>query len=72
MIHHLLLVLLLRSIFEIQAVGGQIDMATYVIEVTDLKYEVRLDLQGCLETVVTSEAAKRVQNIQAIYIWISR
>ena len=63
MIHHLLLVLLLRSIFEIQAVGGQIDMATYVIEVTDLKYVVRFDLRGCLEAVVASEAAKRAHTI---------
>ena len=35
-------------------------MATYVIEVTDLKYEVRLDLRGCLEAVVASEAAIRL------------
>ena len=34
-------------------------MATNVIEVTDLKSEVRHDLRGCLEAVVTSEAAKR-------------
>ena len=40
----IMIVLLLRSIFEIQAVGGQMDMATYVIEFTDLKFEVRLDL----------------------------
>ena len=29
--------LLLRVIFEIQTVRGQVDMATYVIEVTDFK-----------------------------------
>ena len=34
-----------------------------VILVTYLKYEVRLDIQGCLEAVVTSEAAKRVHTI---------
>ena len=39
-------------------VGASKDMATYVVEVTDLKYEVRHDLRGCLEAVVTSEAAK--------------
>ena len=55
--------LLLRWIFEMQAVRGQIDKATCVIEVTDTKYEVRLDLRGCLEAVVTSEAAKRVHTI---------
>ena len=38
-------------------------MATYVIEVTDLKSEVRHDLRGCLEAVVTSEVAKRVHTI---------
>ena len=38
-------------------------MATYVIEVTDLKSEVRFDLQGCLEAVVASEAAKRAHTI---------
>ena len=48
----------LRLIFEIQAVRSRIDKASYVIEVTDLKYEVRLDLRGCLEAVVASEAAK--------------
>ena len=54
---------LLRVIFEIQAVRGQIGKATCVIEVTDLKYEVGLDLRGCFEAVVTSEAAKRVHTI---------
>ena len=52
-----------RWIFEIQAVGGQMDMVTYVIEVTDLKSEVWHDLRGCLEAVVTSEAAKMFRTI---------
>ena len=44
---------------KIGQVRASKDMATYVIEVTDLKYEVRLDLRGCLEAVVTSEGLKR-------------
>ena len=52
-----------RVICEIQALRGQIDMAIYVIEVTDLKSEVRHDLLGCLEAVVTSEVAKMVHTI---------
>ena len=43
---------------KIGQVGASKDMATYVIEVTDLKYEVRLDLRGCLEAVVTSRLPK--------------
>ena len=39
-----LIIILPRLIFEIQAVSGQIDKATCVIEFTDWKYEVRLDL----------------------------
>ena len=38
---------------KIGQVRASKDMATYVIEVTDLKYEVRLDLRGCLEAEVT-------------------
>ena len=44
---------------KIGAVGTSKDKATYVIEVTS---EVRIDLQGCLEAVVTSESAKRAYN----------
>ena len=33
-------------------------MGTYVIEVTELNYEVRPDLQGCLEATMASEATK--------------
>ena len=51
---------------KIGQVGASKDMATYVIEVTDLKSEVRHDLQGCLEAVVTSEAAKTFHIIKAI------
>ena len=47
-------------------------MATNVIEVTDLKSEVRHDLRGCLEAVVTSEAAKRAHTMEAICTWISK
>ena len=48
---------------KIGQVGASNDMATYVIEVTDLKSEVRHDLRGCFEAVVTSEAAKTVHTI---------
>ena len=34
-----------RVICEIQALRGQIDMAIYVIEVTDYNFEVRCDLR---------------------------
>ena len=38
-------------------------MDKYVNEITDFKSEVRFDLQGCLEAVVASEAAKRAHTI---------
>ena len=41
-----------------QAFRGQISMATWVIEVTEFDYEVRCDLQGCLEAAMASEATK--------------
>ena len=41
--------LLLHFIFEILAVRGQIDMETYVIEVTDIKSGVCFDIRGCLK-----------------------
>ena len=31
-------------------------MKTYVIEVTELNFEVRCDLRGCLEAAMASEA----------------
>ena len=31
-------------------------METYVIEVTELNFEVRCDLQGCFEAAMASEA----------------
>ena len=43
---------------KIGQVGASKDMATYVIEVTDLKSEVKHDLRDCLEAVLTSETAK--------------
>ena len=57
-------------IYKIGQVGASNDMATYVIEVTDLKSEVRHDLRGCLEAVVASEAVKRDHTIQAICTWL--
>ena len=56
---------------KIGHVGAFKDRATYVIEATDLKSEVRHDLQGCLESVVTSEAAKRAHTIEAICTWMN-
>ena len=41
-------------------------MATYVIEVTVFKSEVRFDLQGCLEVAGASESAKRVPTIYTV------
>ena len=38
-----------------EAFGGQKDMGTYVIEVTELISEVRFDLRGRLEAAVASE-----------------
>ena len=33
-------------------------MGSYVIEVTELNFEVRSDLRGCLEAAMASEATK--------------
>ena len=33
-------------------------MATWVMEVTEFNYEVRMDLRGCLEAAMASEATK--------------
>ena len=41
-----------------EAFRGQISMATWVIEVTELDYEARHDLRGCLEAAMASEATK--------------
>ena len=38
-------------------------MLAYVIEVTELKSEVRFDLQGRLEAVVALEAAQRAYTV---------
>ena len=45
-------------------------MVTQYIGHTVLKSEVRLDLQGCLETIVASEAAKRAHSIisEAVFL----
>ena len=44
------------KILEIVAIRGQKSMVTYVIEVTELNFEVRCDLRGCLEATMASEA----------------
>ena len=46
-----------------EAFKDQRDVGTLVNGVTDFKCEVRFDLQGCLEAVVSSEAAKRAHTI---------
>ena len=38
-----------------EAVGSQRDKETYVIEVTELNFEVRCDLRGHLEAAMASE-----------------
>ena len=39
-----------------EAFGSQRDMETYVIKVTELNFEVRCDLRGCLEAAMALEA----------------
>ena len=48
--------LLVRVIYLMEAFGSQRDMETYVIEVTELNFEVRCDLRGHLEAAMASEA----------------
>ena len=43
-------------IYAVEAIRGQKSMVTYVIEVTELNFEVRYDLRGCLEATMASEA----------------
>ena len=43
------------KILEIVAIRGQKSMVTYVIEVTELNFEVRYDLRGCLEAIMALE-----------------
>ena len=47
-----------------EAFGSQRDMGTYVIEVTELSFEVRCDLRGHLEAAMALEA------VEAICTWI--
>ena len=46
------------NILEIVAIRDQKSMVTYVIKVTEWNFEVRSDLQGCLEAAMASEATK--------------
>ena len=46
------------NILEIVAIRGQKSMVTYVIEVTELNFEVRSDLRGRLEAAMASEAVE--------------
>ena len=41
-----------------EAFRGHGSMVTWVIEVTEFDYEVKCDLQGCLEAAMASEATK--------------
>ena len=43
-------------IYLMEAFGSQRDIETYVIKVTELNFEVRCDLRGCLEAAMASEA----------------
>ena len=47
-----------RLIQLMEAFGGQKDMGTQVIEVTEFDSGVRFDLRGCLEAAVASEATQ--------------
>ena len=46
------------QVLEIVAFRGQRSMATWVIEVTEFKYEDRCDLRGHLDAAMASEATK--------------
>ena len=50
--------LVLQEIESLEALRGQISMATWVMEVTEFNYEVRMDLRDCLEAAMASEATK--------------
>ena len=41
-----------------EAFAGQRDMEPYVIDVTELDFEVRSDLRGCLQAAMASEATQ--------------
>ena len=60
--------LLSYNILEIVAIRGQKSMVTYVIEVTELNFEVRYDLRGCLEAIMALEAVGSW--LEAICTWI--
>ena len=47
---------LLPGNYQIDRHRGQRDMGTCVIEVTELDFEVRCDLRGCLEAAMALEA----------------
>ena len=46
------------KIYPMAVLRGQRGMRTWGIEVTELDYEVRCNLQGCLEAAMASEASK--------------
>ena len=48
--------LLLCVIYLMEAFGSQRDVETYIIKVTELNFEVRCDLRGCLEAAMALEA----------------
>ena len=45
-------------IYLMEALGSQRDIETYVIEVTELIFEVRCDLRGRFEAAMASEAVE--------------
>ena len=59
---------LLRIICELQRVRYQIDRATWAIEVVDFNSEVRFDPRGCLEVVVSLEAANAIITIAVLTV----
>ena len=50
--------LILQEIESLEALRGQISMATWVIEVTEFNSEARCDIRGHLEVAMASEATK--------------
>ena len=56
---------------EIVAIRGQKSMVTYVIEVTELNFEVRCDLQGHLEAAMASEAVGGNMHMDTMVIWVA-
>ena len=46
------------NFIEKKLINAQRGMVTWIIEATELKFDVRSDLRGCLEVKMASEATK--------------